>query len=93
MLFGRQGRNGHRNHSRLSVLVQAGSTLLLPGVPLPLLEMGEAINAKERDGAVVLVGVVGVKVDTNVAIKVANRRRWVERLGQREAKKEKKKAQ
>lgn len=80
MLFGLRG-SVYRNHSCLSVLVLPRSTLFLPGIPLPLLEMCEAINAKERDGAVVLVGVMRVKVDADVAIKVANGRRRVERLG------------
>ena len=57
---------------RLQVLPGLASTLFFPHVPLPLLEMGEAINAKEGDGAVVLVGVVGMKVNANVSIKVAN---------------------
>jgi hypothetical protein len=56
------------------------STLFLPEIPLPLLEVREAINAKERDGAVVFVGVMRVKVDANVPVKVANGRRRVERL-------------
>jgi hypothetical protein len=79
MLFGLRG-GVHENRSCLSVLVLPRSTLFLPGVPLPLLEMREAINAKERDGAVVLVGVMRVKVDANVPIKVTNRRRWMKRL-------------
>ena len=40
------------------VLVPARSTFFLPGVPLPLLEMREAINSKQRNGAVILVRVV-----------------------------------
>ena len=66
--------------SGLCVQVLARSTFLLPGIPLPLLEMGETINAKQRDRAVILVGVMGVKVDPNVPIKVTNGRRRVERL-------------
>jgi len=34
------------NHSRVCVLVLPGSTFFLAGVPLPLLEMGKAINGK-----------------------------------------------
>ena len=45
--------------------------------------MDEAINTKERDEAVVLVRVVRMKLDANVAINVVNGRRWVERLGGR----------
>jgi hypothetical protein len=79
MLLGLRG-SVYKNRSYLSVLVLSRPTLFLPGIPLPLLEMSEAINAKKRDGAVVLVGVMRVKVDANVAIKVANGRRRVERL-------------
>jgi hypothetical protein len=66
--------------SSLCVQVLARSTFFLPGIPLPLFEMGETINAKQRDWAVILVGVMGVKVDSNVPIKVTNGRRRVERL-------------
>ncbi len=64
----------------LGVQVLSRSALFLPRVPLPLLEMREAINAQQRDGAVILVRVMRVKVDADVPIKVANRRRRVERL-------------
>ena len=64
----------------LLVLPGLAPALFLPHVPLPLFEMREAINAKEGDGAVVLIGVVRVKVDANVSIKVANIHWRVERL-------------
>jgi len=57
MLFGLRG-SVYKNRSCLSVMILPRSTLFLPGIPLPLLEMREAINAKKRDGAVVLVGVM-----------------------------------
>ena len=66
--------------SSLCILVLARSTFFLPGIPLPLLEVGETINAKQRYWTVILVGVMGVKVDSNVPIKVTNGRRRVERL-------------
>jgi hypothetical protein len=42
--------------------------------------MREAINSQEGDRAVILVGVMRMKVDANVSIKVANIHRGVERL-------------
>ena len=44
--------------SDLCVQVLACSTFFLPGIPLPLLEMGETIDAKQRYWAVILVGVM-----------------------------------
>ena len=64
----------------LRILHGLASAFFLPHVPLPLLEMREAINAEEGDGAVILVGVMRVKVDTYVSIKVANIHRGVKRL-------------
>jgi hypothetical protein len=58
--------------SSLGVQVLSCSALFLPCVPLPLLEVREAINAQQRDGAVILMRVMQVKVDANVPIKVAN---------------------
>jgi hypothetical protein len=40
---------------RMGILVLPCPALFLPGVPFPLFEMCEAINAKEGDGAIVLV--------------------------------------
>ena len=70
----RVGRSG------LCVQVQTRSALLLPDVPLPLLEMRKAINAQQRDRAIILVGVMRMKVDANIPIKISNGRRRVERL-------------
>ena len=64
----------------LRILHGLASAFFLPHVPLPLLEMCEAINAQEGDRAVILVGVMRVKVDTYVSIKVANIHRGVKRL-------------
>jgi hypothetical protein len=64
--------------SSLWVQVLSRPTFFLPGIPLPLLEMRKTIDSEQRNGAVILVGVMRVKVDTNVPIKVANGRRWVE---------------
>ena len=69
--------------SSLCIQVQARSTFLLPDVPLPLLKMRKAINAQQRDRAVILVGVMRMKVDTNIPIKVTNGRRRVKRLSYR----------
>lgn len=68
----RVGRSG------LCVQVQTRSALLLPDVPLPLLEMRKAINAQQRDRAIILVGVMRMKVDANIPIKISNGRRRVE---------------
>jgi hypothetical protein len=44
------------NDGRVSDLVLLPRpALFLPGIPLPLFEMGEAIDAKEGDGTVILV--------------------------------------
>jgi hypothetical protein len=42
--------------------------------------MGEAVNSKERDGAVVLIAVVGVEIDADVSIEVSEGRWRVKRL-------------
>ena len=65
---------------RVLIVVSTRSTFFFPGVPLPLLEMCQAVDTKQRDGAVILVGVMRMEVDAYVPIKVANRRRRVERL-------------
>ena len=61
-------------------MLEAGAALRLPRVPLPLLEVREAVHAQEGDRAVVLVPVVRVEVDADEAIKVADRGWRVEGL-------------
>lgn len=55
-------------------------TLRLPFFPLVLLKMRETEDAKERYRAIELVAVVGVKVDSNKSIEVAQSGGWVKCL-------------
>lgn len=61
-------RNQRPLGSRFS---QSCTTLGLPRVPLPFLEMSESVYPKQGDGAVIFVPVVRVKVDSNIPIEVA----------------------
>jgi hypothetical protein len=55
--------------------------LCFPDVPLPLLEVGEAIYSEKGNWAIVFVAVVGVEVYADIAVKVAQRGGRVKRLG------------
>ena len=55
-----------------------GSTFRFPYIPLPLFQMCQSVDAKKSDGTVKLVTVVGVKVDANATVELAQRRWWAE---------------
>ena len=89
VLASRQGKRGVDGFGRLRGDLERRTGLLhgplrtalrLPRLPLPLLELGEAVHAQERELAIVLVPVVRVEVDPDDAVEVAQRRWWVERL-------------
>lgn len=42
--------------------------------------MSEPVYPKEGDGAIILIPVVGVKVNSNIPVEITQRRRWMERL-------------
>lgn len=42
--------------------------------------MSEAIYPKQGDGAVILVPIVGVKVESDIPVEIAQGRWWMERL-------------
>ena len=55
-----------------------GSTFRFPYIPLPLFQMCQSVDGKKSDGTVKLVTVVGVKVNANATVELAQRRWWAE---------------
>jgi hypothetical protein len=55
-------------------------TLCFPCVPLPLFEVGQTVDPQEGDRAVIFTSIVGVEVDADVPVEIAQGSWSVERL-------------
>lgn len=67
-----------RLRNQWPLCLQPSTALRLPHIPLPLLEMRETIHPKERHRAIILASIVRMKIDANVPVKIAQRRRRME---------------